>query len=438
MLSRPSLLAAALLLLAAPSSADDAVARNQSSGVPAGADSVIIELSRRIDLLAAELERERLGAAAAKADRSERGLGPAASKVYRTDHGASLGGYGEMLYESFAAERDDSAPSARTDRLDFLRAVLYVGYKFSDRWLLNSEFEFEHGSTGEGGEVAVEFAYVDYLWRPAASFRAGLVLLPVGLVNELHEPTVFLGARRPAVEQALIPTTWRENGAGMYGDVGPLSYRTYVVSGLDASGFSAAGIRGGRQAGARASAEDWAWVGRLDLTSVPGLLAGGSVYSGGSGQGLMAPDGDALFVSTTLVEGHGEWKWRGFAVRGLAVGSWIGDAAELSAALSDSTTNVVVGEEQIGGYIEVGYDVFAERPRGELSLTPFIRYERFDTQAEVPAGLTRSEATDQEILTAGAAFRPLDSVVFKLDYQDVDNAADTGVNQFNVALGYIF
>jgi hypothetical protein len=429
-------LVAVFLIAAAPSRGEEPALRPEVAA--AGADSMIAELSRRIDLLAAELERERLGAAATVADRAERGLGPAASKVYRADHGVSVGGYGEMLYENFAAERDDDAAAARSDRLDFLRAVLYVGYKFSDRWLFNSELEFEHGSTGEGGEVAVEFAYVDYRWRPEASFRAGLVLLPVGLVNELHEPTVFLGARRPAVEQALIPTTWRENGAGVYGDVGPMSYRTYVVNGLDASGFSAAGIRGGRQDGARATAEDWAWVGRLDLTSVPGLLAGGSVYAGESGQGLIASGGQGLGVATTLVEGHGEWKWRGLAGRGLAVRSWIGDAAELSAALSDSTTSVVVGEEQNGGYVEVGYDVFTEHPRGELSLTPFVRYERLDTQAAVPAGSSRNLATDQEILTTGVAFRPLDPVVVKLDYQDVDNAAGTGVNQLNVALGYIF
>jgi hypothetical protein len=391
-------------------------------------------------MLAAELERERLGGAApaAEADHGERGLGPAAAKVYRTEHGVSVGGYGEMLYENFAAERDDAAASGRTDRLDYLRAVVYLGYRFTDRWLLNSEIEFEHGSTGKGGEVSVEFAYVDYLWRPEMNARAGLLLLPVGLVNELHEPTVFLGARRPAVEQALIPTTWRENGAGVYGDVGPVSYRSYVVAGLSAAGFSAAGIRGGRQSGARTAAEDWAWVGRLDWTARPGFLAGGSIYAGQSGQGITADDGRVLGVATTLAEGHAEWQWRGLRLRGLLVQSWIGDAAALSAALSDSTTSVVIGEEQNGGYVEVGYDVFAARPRGEFSLVPFVRYEQLDTQAAVPAGLARSQATDQDIWTYGVAFQPIDQIVMKGDYQDVDNAAGTGVNQFNVALGYIF
>ncbi len=400
-------------------------------------DSVIAELSRRIDLLAAELERERIGPPAARADRPERGLGPAASKVYRTEHGVSIGGYGEMLYEDFAARRDDDTAASSADRLDFLRAVLYFGYKFSDRWLLNSEIEFEHASTGSGGEVSVEFAYVDYVWRPEVNIRAGLLLLPIGLVNEMHEPTVFLSARRPAVEQALIPTTWRENGVGLYGDVGRVSYRTYVTSGLDAGGFTAAGIRGGRQQGARAVAEDWAWTGRLDLTSVPGLLAGSAVYAGRSGQGVSEPAGDALGVSTTLLEGHADWKWRGLAVRGLIVWSWVDDVAALNAVL-DLEGDASIGEEQNGGYVEIGYDLFAARPHGATSLVPFVRWERLNTQAAVPSGFERNPATEREILTAGLSFAPVDQVVVKLDYQDMNDEADTGLDQLNVALGYVF
>jgi hypothetical protein len=399
-------------------------------------DSVIAELERRIDLLAAELERERLGPAAT-ADRGEHGLGPAASKVYRADRGVSIGGYGEMLYETYAARRDDNESSQRTDRLDFLRAIVYFGYKFSDRWLLNSEVEFEHGSTGKGGEVSVEFAYLDYMWRPEVNVRAGLVLVPMGLVNELHEPTVFRGTRRPLVEQAIIPTTWRENGVGAHGDVGMASYRTVIINGLDASGFSAAGIRGGRQSGAKAAAEDFAWVGRLDVTGVPGLLVGGSVYAGQSGQGLLGAGGRILQVGTTLAEGHVEWKRRGLMLRGLAAWSWIDEAGELNTALG-LPANDAIAAEQGGGYAEAGFDVFTLAPRGELSLIPFLRYERLDTQAKMPRGTTADPALDQEILTVGLNFSPIDPVVFKLDYQDIDNAAGTGLDQFNVAVGYIF
>lgn len=135
----------------------------------AGADAMadrLDELERQIGILAEEMEREQLGEAAATADRSDYGYGPAASKIYRTGQGLSVGGYGEMLYERFDSTRDDGADSGETDQLDFLRAIVYFGYKFNDNWLFNSEVEFEHGSVEEGGDVSVEFAYLDYLWKP--------------------------------------------------------------------------------------------------------------------------------------------------------------------------------------------------------------------------------------------------------------------------------
>ncbi len=404
-------------------------------------DSLAAELGRRVDILAREIEGMTLGeAATASKSAAPRGLGRSAGKVYGVDHGVSIGGYGEMLYQNFAEERDDNIPSGKTSELDFLRAVLYVGYKFSDRWLFNSEIEFEHANTDKGGEVAVEFAYIDALWRPQVNLRAGLVLLPVGLINELHEPTVFLGARRPAVERSIIPTTWRENGVGMYGDAGPLSYRTYVVNGLDASGFSAEeGIREGRQEGAETKAHDLAWVGRLDLVEVPGLLAGGSVYTGNSGQGLTGAGGGEIAARTTLVEGHGEWKWQGLELRGLGAQVTIDDVAALNAAHPDSLTGAEsIGEKLIGGYVQVGYDLMSRWPHGEQALVPFVRWEKLNIQDEVPAGFSSDPSNDAEILTVGATYRPIDSVVIKADYQNLRNEAESATDQFNAALGYIF
>jgi len=196
----------------------------------------IEELERQIRILAEEIEDLKMSDVVEPIEDIERGLGPSASKVYQVDRGVSVGGYGELLYENFASEQEDSAPSGKTDQLDLLRAVLYFGYKFNDRIVFNSEIEYEHASTGREGEVSVEFAYLDFLFRDAVNVRAGLILLPMGFVNELHEPPTFLGARRPYVETLLIPTTWRENGAGVYGEHGPISYRAYVTNGLAALG----------------------------------------------------------------------------------------------------------------------------------------------------------------------------------------------------------
>ncbi len=407
----------------------------------AGAEAALVELERKVELLAGEVERLKLGdaamaagaAAPPAADRSDYGLGPAASKVYRAGRGVSIGGYGEALYQGFDSQRDDGSASARVDELDLVRAIVYFGYKFNDRMLFNSEIEWEHAKTaaGEPGEVAVEFAYLDYLWRPAVNLRGGLVLLPMGLINELHEPTVFPSTRRPGVESAILPTTWRENGFGVFGEAGPTSYRAYVVNGFDASGFTAAGLRGGRQNGARAKAEDLAWVGRWDLSAVPGLLAGVAAYVGDSGQDL-GPS-----VETRIVDAHLDWRWRGLELRALWAEAELDDVAQLNQALG-LTGNRSVGEEMAGYYVQAGYDLFSLWPRGEQSLTPFARWEEFDTQRRVPAGFAANPANDVESLTLGLAYQPLAQVLLKLDFQDLDNAAGTGVDQWNVAVGYVF
>jgi len=401
----------------------------------APAPASMAEVERQIEILAAEIEKLKIGEAAAEADRSDYGMGPAASKIYRTPSGLSIGGYGEAIYESFSSSRDDGSPSGETDEFDFLRAIVYFGYKFNDRWLFNSEIEFEHASTGESGSVSVEFAYLDYLHRPELNLRFGMVLVPMGFLNELHEPTTFLSARRPDVERVIIPSTWRENGVGIFGDVGPWSYRTYVINGLDGSGFSSSGLRGGRQKGSRAKADDFAWVGRLDYTGTPGLLAGVSAYVGDSGQDLS--DGQNIGVGTSILEAHLEWKWRGFQVRALGARAELDDVARLNDALGFSGSSSV-GEELEGYYLELGYDLYSRRAAGEQALIPYLRYETFDTQSQVPTGFARNPARDVESWTYGIAYRPIDRLIFKFDYLDYENGADTGIDQFNVALGYVF
>ncbi|HZE90070.1 MAG TPA: ABC transporter C-terminal domain-containing protein, partial [Verrucomicrobiae bacterium] len=216
------------------------------------------ELQRRIDLLAAELEKLRLGeAAAVKPLVPAHGLGPAASRVYGVAKGVSIGGYGEAIYDNFDARDQSGAASGATDRFDFVRAVLYAGYKFTDRVVFNSELEFEHASTETGGSVSVEFAYLDFMLHPRANLRAGLILVPAGLINETHEPPTFLGAHRPMVETRIEPATWADNGAGVFGEAGGFSYRAYLLTGLDSSGFTAGeGLREGRQGGGEAKAQD--------------------------------------------------------------------------------------------------------------------------------------------------------------------------------------
>jgi len=423
---------------------------------PAGGEAArVAELERKLDLLTQEIERLRLGEAASPSPGpTVRGLGPAASKVYQVKQGVSIGGYGEMVYQNFAARRDDGTVSGLTDTLDLLRGVLYFGYKWNDRFLVNSELEFEHATTGEGdeerGEVSLEFAYLDFLFRKGLNARAGLVLVPVGLVNELHEPPVFYGVLRPAVEQIILPTTWRENGAGLFGDLGKFSYRLYLLAGLDAAGFSSdQGIREGRQGGSQSKAEDLALAGRLDLVAVPGLLAGAAIYSGDSGQGQIAQG-----ARVTLWDAHAQYQWRGLDLRGLVVSGSIDDVEAIDALLqipagSDPTFCAKsggpdpvcfdsVGEKFGGWYIQAAWDVLSKRRGGTASLSPFARYEEFDPQERVPEGFLKDLAQDRRLLTAGLVWKPIPQVAVKVDFQNSWNRGGTGVDQVNVGLGWLF
>jgi hypothetical protein len=415
------------------------VAALRTSGGPS--NERLNEIERQIQVLAQEIETLKLGeAAAATADRSTNGMGPAASKIYRSGVGTALGGYGEVVYRDYASRLQNGSRSMAVDEADLQRAVLYFGYKFDDHFLFNSELEFEHAVTAsdKDGEAEVEFAYGDYLWKPQANLRAGLVLMPVGLVNEYHEPTVLLGVRRNGVETSIIPTTWREIGVGVYGEVGPWRYRTYVTNSLDASRFAADGLGEGSGEGSHAKAENAAWVGRVDFIGLPGLLAGGSAFTGNSGQGLVDPaSGNRIGARMTLYEGHVDWRWRGLQVRALGVKSQVDDIAAVNRALGLSGEDGI-GKAQSGAYAEVGYDVLSLRPGSRQRLIPFVRFEAYDTQSEVPAGFERDPANDVHTLTFGFNFYPIDQLVVKADVLRMRNEAKTGQNEIQIGLGYVF
>jgi len=254
---------------------------------------------------------------------------------------------------------------------------------------------------------------------------------------------MFHGARRPLTETNIIPTTWRENGAGIFGQAGPFSYRAYLVAGLQASsttlagvdGFSASGIRGGRSRGAKSVAEDWAYVGRIDYEGIPGVLVGGSYYGGEADQDLML-GGNEIDVKVRLWEVHSIAEFRGVELRGLYARSKI-DGVEALNTIQNRGATASTGEQQFGGYAEIAYDVLSLLGSKHY-LAPFFRYERMDTQQRVPAGFTKNPANSQTILTFGLTYKPHPNTVLKADFQDVDNQAGTGVDQINAGIGYLF
>jgi hypothetical protein len=386
------------------------------------------ELRRRMDVLAGELEKLQLGDVLATEGASVSGLGTSGSKVFHArGGGVVIGGYGEALYKHFDEGSNDS--------IDALRTVLYFGYRFDERWLFDSEIEVEHASVGEDndGEVSAEFAFLDGRMGEHWHLRTGLVLVPMGITNERHEPTAFLSANRPFVERYVLPTTWRELGVGAWGEAGDFDWRAYVINGFDARGFEDGGLRDGKQDGSEALAEDFAFVARGDWHASDALDLGASVYHGNSGQGQVGAD-----VATTIFEAHGEFRAGGLALRALFAQAELDDVADLNAALGFVGADSV-GETIRGGYLEVGYDLGAlAMCETDESLTPFVRFETYDTQAEVPSGFSSDPENDVEVLTYGIAYKPNANIVFKLDFNDFDNDAGTAVDQFDVSLGFSF
>lgn len=376
------------------------------------------------------------------------GSAPAASKVYLSNKGLSIGGYGELLVGQV---REDA-----NNVVDAQRVVLYFGYKFTDRIIFNSELEFEHSTTGsnqegQSGSVSVEFALLDFLLMPEINLRGGLLLAPFGIINEVHEPTTFFGVFRPFVETQIIPTTWRENGLGIFGDIdlhsaGAINYRAYVMNSFDARGFRAANNRDLRIDGSRALLNDVAFVSRVEYDPIPYLQIAGSVFLGNTGQNQSVNDPESPFNGQKvkgffqMYEGDIQFQYRGFEGRALAVYTTLDDAAEIN-ALNGLTGDDSVGSEQWGYYVVGAYNLLSltnSTSQYFQYLAPFVRWEQWDTQAQVPSGFERNPANDRSDLTVGLNYKPIPQVVVKAEYQWLDNKAEDSTNQFNFGLGYVF
>jgi hypothetical protein len=346
----------------------------------------------------------------------------------------SVGGYGEVHYTNATGPNTPGIVNVR-------RFVLYLAHTFSEKLALRSELELEDAKIegGEaGGEVALEQLYLDYLISPAFTMRAGLVLPPVGIVNEIHEPPTFNGVDRPAFDQVVIPTTWREIGVGAVGAIpgsSGLSYRVYLMNGLKAAGFTAAsGIRGGRQEGKEASFANPSVTGRLEWAR-PGLRLGGSFWYGGSANQDSLLGTGAFDNAVALVSADARYDVGPFMFRGVVAHISVADADAIDAVYATQ-----VGSRIAGGYIEAAYNVLsALAPASAQRLNAFLRYENFNPQAGVPAGVVKDETLARRITTFGLSYKPIYNVVFKGDYQLQRNKAGVGEGErLALGVGYPF
>ena len=325
--------------------------------------------------------------------------------------------------------------------VDLHRFVLMVGHSFSDRLKFWSEVEVEHAFVEGGeetGEVAVEQAYVDLMINRRVNLRAGMVLVPVGIQNERHEPPTFHGVERTFVDSVIVPTTWRDTGIGLFGELGRgFSYRAYVLPGLNAAEFSSdEGIAGGRQQGSRADASDPAVTGRLEFRG-GGLTAGASMWRGGSGFGLIRLDIETPTVDVSSLDARfrrGRHELRG---------QWsmvnIGAAGDLNRALQlQSGNSPNIASRLMGAYAEAATRVSPNAWAHEVVV--FGRYELFDTQNKMPEGFLPLQEFQRKALVIGATYFPDSDVAFKFDVVRERNKSDfvRAPWQINVGVGWWF
>ncbi len=325
-------------------------------------------------------------------------------------------------------------------RLDFHRFVLLIAHSFSDRIRFVSELELEHAlveGLEEGGELELEQAYLDFLLSRRFNVRAGMLLVPIGIINERHEPPTFYGVERPFVDTFIIPTTWFETGAGVHGEVGRgWRYRAYLMSPLNARNFSAeAGLRDGRQRGSDSNIGRVALTGRLEYVGVPGLTAGTSFWTGRSGFEFR-PRFD---VPVSIGEADLRYSRDRLEMRAVFAYVSISNAAELNDALGLAVgVNPNVASALVGYYGEAGYRVISGTRAGDVGV--FGRYERFDTQYRMPEGFQPLNEFNRDAFTFGGTYWPEPDISIKVDYSIIRSRSSVieAPNSFNVGLGWWF
>ena len=384
------------------------------------------DLEQRVEILEEELQKARMQEAT-RTYQSAEGMAPAASQIYHTQPGSlTFGGYAEAYGTSYNSRYKNGTA-------DVERFILYSAYRFNDWILFNAELEFEHAGfeqvtvvtdvdfaareatqeKAEKNEISVEFAYLDFEFSRALQLRLGLNLVPIGITNYMHEPTTFYSVRRPISETTIIPSTWRELGLLLHGELadGTIQYKTGIMTGLDGTRFSAGDWIGedGSYRGSQATLRDLAFVANVEWVPLSGLTLGSTYFVGGAGQGNVSRvnDSQRLFVPTYqdlglddqaasdlqalqrnnqqltpvtvhIAEGHALYRTGPWDFRALFVKGWMNDEDTRSL---NSATGENIGRVAQGGYLEVAFNLLSFTST-EQRLMLFLRGEKVNTQKE--------------------------------------------------------
>jgi hypothetical protein len=360
--------------------------------------------------------------------------------------GLNIGGYGEVHFNQPFTKGQKNLST-----LDVHRLVMFLGYNFSSRTQFVSEIEFEHAK-----ELWVDQAFLQHRINRHINFRAGLLLVPMGIVNEYHEPTTFNGVERPVIDSRISPSTWREIGFGFSGNILPLTmrYQVYAVGGLngyDTKGvFSgSSGVREGRQKGAKAYASSPALTGKIEFYGLKNLNVGLSGYFGKSQSKLysklpednaaLTARADSSVVGISMIGADARYRLSGLELRGQVYYTSFSNTEQYNAFTGSGEADNDLGKSMLGYYAEAGYNVFRPFPGIDQELIPFVRYEFYDMHNSVNAETVKNLDYKNTILTAGLTFKLTQKAVIKTDVQFTKAASSDLFNKaFNAGIGVMF
>lgn len=350
-----------------------------------------------------------------------------------SDNATTLTGYGELNYNHPFGD-------AGASQADLRRAVLGFSHRFDDATRIVAEFEWEHAVTSadDAGEAAVEQLLVEHELHPGLGVRAGLMLVPLGMLNERHEPPTYYGVERNLVETAIIPTTWREGGLALYGNTeGGLTWSAGLTTGFDLSKWDATSGEGREeplgsihQELQLAKARDASVFVAGNWQGVPGLLVGGGVFTGKLGQGQDFAGRDARLL---LGEVHARWQPGPFDLSALYARGRISGTEALNLTFVGQPSPVP--GSFWGGYVQGAWKLWQD---GDAAFAPFLRHEWVNTAANyapVPPGLGAAPAATRRVWTLGANWWLNPAVVFKADLQ---REPDGDLDRLDLGMGYMF
>ncbi|MGB1611521.1 MAG: hypothetical protein ACPHAR_03890 [Flavobacteriaceae bacterium] len=348
------------------------------------------------------------------------------NNLLSSERGLSIGGYGEITYNNLEGKSDPA-------EIDVQRLVILFAYKFDDRTSFVTEIEYEHVK-----EVYVEQAFINYSVADGVNLRGGLMLIPMGIVNEYHEPTTFNGVERPSLDSKIVPTTWREMGIGVSGRINNASirYQAYVMNGFLSYGDSHKlrgldGLRKGRQKGAESVGSDVNFAGRIEYYGLPNLKFGLSYYTGNTQ--TTAPEISNTQIGLSMVGLDYRYINGKLSSRGQFISSSLSDTEAYNLA-----GNTDVGSAMGGYYVEGAYNLLPLDSLQKLDI--FLRYENFNTHQKTAGALIANDAYHRVETTFGLSYHLANGAVFKADYQSKGTAVEgsDAVGQFNLGLGVFF